>query len=245
MKTFLPLSISPFFLFLNFFFTGKAKTLPYRHFFPRGAVFRGHAPRGVGVLSTRCSLPTPSCTALQSPSPQRGVCASLRKKVASLSQKRALLKGCTLATCRSFLEFLYFFAGLYQLSELGGPLCRMMMPLACKESFPQICSGHNIPDVCFSDVLLEDRASITWGLMLDILFLMTKQDCRRTWLSFPFISCYWAWEYLSRRAKLRQINRVLFILMCTRAILAIRVVCIQTSVCFFRHQKLLFYEFNK
>lgn len=150
MKT--PPCISSFFLFVNLFFSSKAKTIPYQHF---------HCwvppPHPCPRLSTVLSLlyfHSSSSSTQQSLGLRLGVWPLLCKK---------LLKGCTLATRPGSLE-LCFLVGSISHQELWGLLCRMVIPPACEEGLPQMCSWQIIPNGFFPNVPCST-------------FPVIKQDC--------------------------------------------------------------------
>lgn len=123
---------------------------------PPGVPFPTAVPLGGvpgAVRSVLCSPPAPSCSALQRFSLKLDVWTSLCKKMACPSWKKLLPKqGLYFGDTMSLLEFLYFSLDCIKLSELCGLMYRIIMPPAREESFPQICWGQVIPNVCFSKV---------------------------------------------------------------------------------------------
>lgn len=62
--------------------------------------------------------------------------ASLGKKDGLSQLKKIAAQELRFGDVHEFLGIIVLFAGLYQSSELWGPLCRMIVPPACEEGPP-------------------------------------------------------------------------------------------------------------
>lgn len=161
MKT--PPCISSISLFVNLFFSSKAKTVPYQHF-----LCWVPPPQPCPRLSMVLSL-----LYFHSSSSSTQQSLGLRQDVWLLLCKK-LLKGCTLATHPGSLELCFLVTSII-CQELWGLLSRMVIPPACEEGLPQTCSQQIIPNGLFPNVPC-------------FTFPVTEQDCWRAWPRFPLIS---------------------------------------------------------